>query len=174
MWSVFAALAATLSAAPSEGGEIENVRSLDLELRGTVAQRCAMGSVADMDFGNLARQQASATAHVTLDCNIPFDMTIEAVNGGLAHERLPRGEGPYAGTLPYEIGISMPVRKPGQSLVRRTIASRDLVGGHTVSSDGGIAVDGMDVTVSLGQPAGEAGLLGGNYSETIRITIAPS
>lgn len=173
MWLAFAALAAAGSIA-SDRGDIENVRQLDLEVRGDIAQHCAMGSIRDMDFGNLAGRRATATAHVSLDCNIPFTMIIEAANGALAHERSPRGEGGFSGTLPYEIGISLPVRKPSQTLVRRTIESRLLVGGHAIPSEGGIAVDGMDLTVSLGEPAAEAGLLGGNYSETIRITIAPS
>jgi hypothetical protein len=46
--------------------------------------------------------------------------------------------------------------------------------GGVISSNGGIATDGMVLAVELGQPSGEAGLLGGEYSETITITVSPT
>ncbi len=177
-----AALAAMLLAVPTiaiaadhNGGAIENVRSLDIAVQGTVTQRCAMGSVPNMDFGDLNRPGLSATARVQFSCNIPFNMQIRSANGGLAHAQMPMGQGPYSGTLPYQIAVTMPVRRPRTMVVENTFESRELRGsGRTISSEGGIAVDGLALSVLLGRPSGEAGLLAGQYGETIEITITPS
>lgn len=165
--------AAMLAASPAAAADIDNVRTLEIGVRGSIAERCAMGSVGNLDFGDLNRSGLSAVARVQLNCNIPFNMSIRAQNGGLANARLPNGQGPYAGTLPYTIGVEMPIRRPQAAVVSRSFQSRELAAGRTISSDGGIAVDGMSLSLSLGQPSGEAGLLAGDYSETIEITITP-
>jgi hypothetical protein len=166
---------AALLAAPAFAADIENAKTIDIEVQGRIAERCGMGSVGDMDFGDLNRPGLGATARVALDCNIPFNMTIRASNGALAHSAMPGGQGPYAGSLPYTIGVTMPVRRPQSSVVERSFDSRELRGGgRTISSEGGIAVDGVALSVALGRPSGEAGLLAGEYGETIEITITPS
>ena len=162
-----------LAASPAAAADVENVRTLEIGVRGSVVERCAMGSVGNLDFGDLNRPGLSATARVQLSCNIPFNMSIRSQNGGLSNDRLPDGQGPYAGTLPYTVGVEMPIRRPRASVVSRSFQSRELAGGRTISSDGGIAVDGLSLRLSLGRPSGEAGLLAGDYSETIEITITP-
>ncbi|WP_129792794.1 hypothetical protein [Sphingosinicella sp. CPCC 101087] len=172
---VVATFVAAIFAAPAGAADIENVRSLDLAVRGSIPERCAMGSIGNMDFGDLNRTGLGAQARVRLDCNIPFNMSIRARNGSLAHSDLPAGQGPYSGTLPYTIGVMMPVRRPQSAVIERSFESRELRGnGRTISSEGGIAVDGLALSVSLGRPSGEAGLLAGEYGETIEITITPS
>ena len=113
------------------------------------------------------------SARVALDCNIPFDMEIKATNGGLTHRTMPGGQGPYAGAVPYRLGVEIPVRRPQTGMVRQSFSSSQLRGGGTVSSMDGIATDGMTINVELGQAGGEAGLLAGDYSETIIVTIQP-
>lgn len=153
---------------------VENVKRVELNVHGEIAQFCALGAIDDMSFGDLTRQNLSRKARVALSCNVPFEMDIRAANGGLANDRYPQGQGPYAGTLPYTLDVSIPVLRPQSALVSRSFTSRQLMGGTAVSSAGGIALDGMDLTLSLGQPSGEAGLLAGNYGDTIVITVAPS
>jgi len=170
-----AAFAVAMSVAPAMAADVDNLRSVDIGVQGTIVQRCQMGSIGNMDFGNLERVGLGATARVALHCNIPFNMAIKAQNGALANDRMPMGQGPYSGSLPYTIGLSMPVRRPQTSVIEKTFESRELKGsGRTISSGGGIAVDGMALSVSLGRPSGEAGLLAGDYGETIEITITPS
>src|SRR3546814_14025509 len=98
------ALAAAAVGVPANGKEIQNVRSLDIAVSGAIRQHCAMGSIGDMDFGNLERRGLGVTAKVAFDCNVPFTMTIKGANGGLAHSVMPNGQGPYSGLLPYKIG----------------------------------------------------------------------
>ena len=167
-------LVGTALAAPARAADIQSARSLDLEVRGTIAQRCSMGSIGNMHFGDLSRTGLGATTRVQLECNVPFTMGIRAQNGGLTHTHMPRGQGPYAGTLPYSIGIEMPVRRPQSAMVGKTFESRQLIGGGSISTNGGIATEGMLLAVNLGTASGEAGLLAGSYGETITITVTPS
>lgn len=169
-----AALAAMLAAAPAAAAEIDNVRSLDLEVRGRIAEHCAMGSTGDMDFGDITRPGLAVTAQLQLDCNVPFTMSIRALNGGLAHAQMPMGQGPYAGTLPYNIGVRMPIRRPQAATLSKEFESRQLLSGPAFSTNEGIATEGMTLAINLGTASGEAGLLAGSYSETITITITPN
>jgi spore coat protein U-like protein len=172
--AALATLASATAAAPAIADEIDNVQKLDIAVNGTISQHCAMGSIADVDFGNLERRGLAMEARVAFDCNVPFTMTITGARGALTHTTMPGGQGPYGGALPYEIAVAMAVRHPAVELVSRTFASRQLQGGGVISSNGGIAADDMILAVELGHPSGEAGLLAGNYSETITITVSPT
>lgn len=167
------ALAASGIPVANKPTRVENARSIDVVVQGRIAQRCAIGEVPDTDFGNLDRPGLGMSARVALDCNIPFDMEIKAANGGLTHRTMPGGQGPYAGTVPYRLGVEIPVRRPQAGMVRQSFSSGQLRGGGTVSSMDGIATDGMIINVQLGSAAGEAGLLAGQYSEIITVTIQP-
>ena len=169
-----AALAIASFAAPASADEIDNARSVQIALDGTVAQRCAIGSVGDIDFGDVRRGGLNARSRVALDCNVPFTMNITGATGALTHTSMPLGQGPYAGSLPYSLGVSMPVRHPSIETVSKTFDSRQLLGGGHVSSNGGIATDGMVLSIELGTPSGDAGLLAGDYAETITITVTPN
>lgn len=174
-WAAFAAAGLAVPASAADiRTDIANVRSLDLEVRGQIAQRCIMGAVGDMDFGNLQRSGLGAQSRVAFNCNMPFNMTIKGRNGALAHSRMPGGQGPYGGTVPYSLGVEMAVRHPSTQMVSRRFDSRALQAGGTISSNGGIATDGLVLAVELGAPSGEAGLLAGEYSETITITVTPA
>jgi hypothetical protein len=173
--AAFAAGGLACLAFPADAADEQQFRALDIAVRGEIAQHCALGSVRGMDFGDISRPGLTASAPVRLSCNVPFNMTIEAENGGLAHQSYPQGQGPYSGKLGYLLGVSIPTRRPASSLISKSFESRDLTGaGKTVGSEGGIAVDDMMLSVALERPSGEAGLLGGQYFETIRITVAPS
>jgi len=149
-------------------------RSVELNVHGRIIEQCAIGNVGDMNFGDITRPDLKASARVAFNCNIPFKVDVRSANGGLANAQFPNGQGPYAGRLPYSIGFQIPVLKPSSSLVAQTFESRDLIGGRSFSSGGGIAADGMALTVALGRPSSEAGLLAGDYSETIIISVSPS
>lgn len=160
--------------AQAHSGETENAKRVELNVHGRIAEYCALGAIEDVDFGDLTRPNLSRKIAVPLSCNMPFRMTIRSAQGGLANETMPQGQGPYAGTLPYRVDVSVPVRLPRSATVRGSFSSRELVGTSVLSSDGGIALDGMELNVMLGTPASDVGLLAGNYSETIVITVAPS
>lgn len=165
-----AAVAALAIATPACANEIDNVRSFDIAVSGSIRQHCALGNVPDMDFGDLERRGLGIDREVAFDCNMPFTMTIK---GALTHTTMPNGQGPYGGQLPYSIGVKMPVRHPATRIIDRTFNSRQLIAGGVISSNGGIATDGMHLAIELGSPSGEAGLLAGDYSETITITVSP-
>lgn len=167
------AFALATAAVPASAGGIDNVRSLDVAVSGTVREHCAIGGIPDRDFGDLRRPGLGFETHVAFDCNIPFTMTIRGAQGALAHSTMPGGQGPYSGTLPYSLEVEMALRHPARSLLRRAFDSRQLQAGGAISSNGGIATDGMRLTVELGSPPGNAGLLAGDYTETITIVVTP-
>lgn len=163
----------SLCTQPAQAEDIDSARSLQIAVNGTVGQRCAIGNIGNVDFGDLERRGLGADARVALDCNVPFAMTITGQSGALTHTQMPHGQGPYSGSLPYSLKATVPVRHPSSETVSRTFASRELQSGGLISSNGGIATDGMTLSILLGEPAGEAGLLAGDYSETITITMSP-
>ena len=167
------ALVAAAFAAPVHASEIDNVRTLDIAVSGSVRQHCALGGVPDMDFGNLERRGLGVETRVAFDCNVPFTMTIKGASGALTHTRMPNGQGPYGGALPYSLAVEMPVRYPSTQMVSRSFNSKQIQAGGVISSNGGIATDGMVLAVQLGIPSGEAGLLAGDYAETITISVTP-
>lgn len=169
---VCAALA--LGAAPAHADELDYGPQVDIVVSGVISPRCGLGSVGDMDFGDLTKPKPGFRQRVALDCNIPFTMTIVGQSGALANTRMPQGQGPYAGTVPYAIGIELPVRHPAPQTISRTFASHQLRAGGSLTTNGGIATDDMYLAVEVGTPTGQAGLLAGEYSETITITISPS
>lgn len=164
---------ATLCAAPVYAGEIDDAQSIDLRVSGSIAQHCALGSVPNMDFGDLERRGLHIETEVAFDCNIPFTMVIAGSKGALTHTSMPNGQGPYGGQLPYTIGVAMPLRQPSMRMLTKSFSSRQIQAGGTISSNGAIATDGMTIAVELGRPSGEAGLLAGDYAETITITVSP-
>jgi hypothetical protein len=172
--AVGAALLIGVAATPAAAQEISNVKSMDIAVQGSIAQRCQMGAIPTADFGDLTRPGKSAAAKVALDCNVPFTMLIKAQNGALTHSDMPLGQGPYAGSVPYSLDIELPVRRPTTEMISKVFEGRSLLGGQSISSAGGIAIDGLLLRLSLGSVASEAGLLAGNYGEVIEITIAPN
>ena len=169
-----AAFAMLALASAAHADDIEGVRKLDIVVNGSIRQQCAMGNIGHFDFGNLERRGLGAEARVAFNCNMPFTMMIKGQNGALTNTIMPNGQGPYGGKLPYSIGVEMAVRHPATQMISRSFDSRQIQSGGTISSNGGIATDGMLLRVELGQPSGEAGLLAGEYSETITITVTPS
>lgn len=168
-----AAIFAMLCAAPLTAGEISNAQSMNLVVTGSIAEHCALGSVPNMDFGNLERRSLRIETHVAFDCNIPFTMVITGARGALTHTTMPSGQGPYSGALSYELGVTMPLRQPAARILSQSFASRQLLSGGKFTSNGAIATEGMTLNVELVRPAGGAGLLAGDYSETITITVSP-
>jgi hypothetical protein len=161
-------------AAPAAAQDISNVKSLDIAVQGSIAQRCQMGAVPTVDFGDLTRPGRFAAARVALDCNVPFTMLIKAQNGALVNSEMPHGQGPYAGSVPYSLDVELPVRRPTAEIISKVFEGRSLLGGQAISSAGGIAMDGLLLKLSLGSVSSEAGLLAGQYGEVIEITIAPN
>ena len=147
-------------------------RELSIELQGHITTVCALGSVGNVAFGELGQGGQVFGTDVGLTCNTPFDFTVKAANGGLSHETLPNGQGPYAGRLGYAFKVDIPVRDPAQRVVSGAFRSRDLVAGRSLSSGEGVAFDGARLRIEL-DPVVGAGLLGGRYSEVITVSIAP-
>ncbi|MEL6239529.1 MAG: hypothetical protein AAFQ90_13185 [Pseudomonadota bacterium] len=174
MSALFGALGwAIIGAQAAIAQSLDDAESFDLVLSGAVTEQCALGAISDIDFGNLERRGLAAQSDVAFYCNVPFTMRVQGAHGALTHTTMPAGQGPYTGAVEYSMGISMPLRNPSRRVVDRTFSSRALQAGGVVSSNGAIATEGMRLSIALSPHAGPAGLLAGDYSETITITVSP-
>jgi hypothetical protein len=171
---LIAGLLAAVSPSVAPAEEIDGLKSLNVSLYGRLDERCAVGAIDSVDFGDLTRPGGRAHSQVSLDCNLPISVTVSAAHGALANDHYPTGQGAYAGSVLYSLGFMVPVRRPSRDVVLRNFRGGDLIGaGQTFTTGDGIAVDGMSLEVSLEKPTAEAGLLAGSYGETIEITVTP-
>ncbi|MFN3536663.1 MAG: hypothetical protein ACK4Y4_04375 [Brevundimonas sp.] len=164
------ACAAIASAAEPAFPSAPSFSRVDVILAGSISARCDLFGGGDIDFGELAGNQ-TARARVALDCNVPFELSFQSARGGLAHTVLPAGEGPFAGTLDYTLDVSVPVIGPRRSTLHGRYESRSLMSRKTLGSGDAIAAGHAQIEIRTGSPLG-AGLLAGQYSETLSITVA--
>lgn len=177
-WAIAVAILVVASACPSAvAAHADNDRGLptfskiELGLDGHISARCEMGSGREIDFGQLTGGE-TATADLGFECNVPFEIGFQSMRGGLAHVAMPNGQGPFAGLLGYSLEVRVPTRSPEPRTLHANFDSRDLTGRKTLSSNGAIAAGGARLEFRTEAPRG-AGLLAGEYSETLSVTITP-
>lgn len=172
--------AATVLAAASLGAGVAHAHTdrdapsfskLVVALDGRIAPRCELGAGGAIDFGELTGGE-SVTAVVGFACNVPFDISFQSARGGLAHVTMPTGQGPFAGTLGYALDVTIPTLSPTPRTLHAHYESRSLVGRRTLSSDAAIAAGGAQLVFRTDAPQG-AGLLAGDYTETMSVTVTP-
>lgn len=168
------ALFSAIVSCPAAAETVEPAKSLSLDVQGHIAQRCSIGSAIGTNLGELSGARFAVASQMALDCNVPFNMSVRAINGAIANAVTPEGQGGYAGSLPYRLAIELPVRLPERELITREFDGRALVGGQSISSAGGIALDGLRLKLDVAGLSNNRQLLAGYYQEVIEITIAPS
>ena len=161
----------SLPVAPIGDSVVENSTGFDVLVAGRIPSRCALGRGGDIDFGELTGGLQRSVA-VGLDCNVPFDLSVKAANGAIAHTASAAGEGGFSGRLSYDLGIELPLSAPRIHVVSQTVGSHMLLSGLTISSGNAIAAGGVNISFMTKNPEG-LGLLAGDYSETIMMTISP-
>lgn len=167
--AALAAILATPVLAKPASASVEVGKTLNVAVEGRIVPRCEIQGGGDIDFGELSGGE-QATALFGLDCNVPFDLGVTSARGGLAHATKPQGEGPFAGVLPYDLTLTVPTLRPEPHVIRTNFSSIDHTG--VLSSGDGIAAGGGKIEFRTRQPAG-AGLLAGQYSETLTVTVTP-
>lgn len=168
--AIASASAASAEPKMDKGIEVSTSR-IDLTVRGGITPRCQLSGGGDVDFGELAGNR-TATASFGLDCNVPFDVGVQSARGGLAHSTMPQGQGPFAGTLPYELHLSFPTLRPARSTIQASFNSAEVMSRRNVSSGDGISGGAGKIEFRTQAPSG-AGLLAGRYSETLMLTVTP-
>ena len=134
-------------------------KTLNVNVVGQIVPRCEIQGGGDIDFGELTGGER-ATALFGLNCNVPFDLGVTSARGGLAHVTKPQGEGPFAGVLPYDVTLTVPTLRPEPRTVQASFSSADHVGMLS------------KIEFRTRQPTG-AGLLAGQYTETLTVTVTP-
>ncbi|HEX3917689.1 MAG TPA: hypothetical protein VHW60_10155 [Caulobacteraceae bacterium] len=169
-----ALLALLAVASAAHAGEIDKTGRPELSLTvvGEIDQHCGLAAIPSQSLGDLTQPTISADADVALQCNVPFSLLVRSVNGGLRNVAHPHGVGGYSGVRAYHLSVAMPVRLPGSQTVTADYSAADLVGGKSISSQGGVAFDGAHIHMDLDQLTAP-GLAAGNYVETIEFSILP-
>lgn len=173
------ALATLVGASNVVAGPTDKARGLEvgerleLALEGRIVERCEIQGGGNVDLGELSGGR-EMSASFGLDCNLPFQIDLRSERGGLAHVNQPLGEGPFAGTLVYDLKVAVPTLRPRgeRVLVEADFSSMELTSVRSVSSGEGISSGRGEVLLRTRAPTG-AGLLAGQYMETLTMTIAP-
>lgn len=162
------------SAGPAEGARgVELGTRLDLALEGRIVERCQIHGGGDVDLGELTAGK-EMSASFGLDCNIPFQIDLRSGRGGLVHTTQPLGEGPFSGSLIYDLKVVVPTLRPRGEKVRveAGFSSMELTGVGSLSSGEGISSGPGEISLRMRAPSG-VGLLAGQYTETLTVMIVP-
>lgn len=169
--AVLGAVVMAAGAGVARADTLESTSGFDVAVTGRIVSDCRLSGGGAIDLGELTGNEV-VTADFGLRCNVPFDISFESARGGLAHVTKPRGEGPFAGTLAYTLNVAVPTRSPQDGMMSAAYASADLTARKTLSSGEAIAAGGGRLQIRTQRPQG-AGLLAGEYVETINVTLQP-
>ena len=145
---------------------------LSVTLSGRIEDHCSISGGGTLALGELTPGEGIA-ADFSLDCNVPFDIRILSTEGGLAHLTKPDGEGPFAGRLLYDISLRIPTSSPASSMLTGSFSSTQLAAEAVMSSGSAVAAPGNSRLALTTRGVPGPGLLAGDYSEILTISIEP-
>lgn len=169
--ALLCAAAVLTGAGAVQADSLESTSGFDVAVTGRIVSDCRLTGGGTIDLGELTGNEV-VTADFGLRCNVPFDLSFESASGGLAHVAKPRGEGPFAGTLAYTLNVAVPVLAPQAGVMSAAYSSADLTARKTLTSGEAIAAGGGQLQIRTQRPQG-AGLLAGEYVETLSVTLQP-
>ena len=169
--ALLGAAAVLTGAGAVQADSLESTSGFDVAVTGRIVSDCRLTGGGTIDLGELTGNEV-VTADFGLRCNVPFDLSFESARGGLAHVAKPRGEGPFAGTLAYTLNVAVPVLAPQAGVMSAAYSSADLTARKTLTSGEAIAAGGGQLQIRTQRPQG-AGLLAGEYVETLSVTLQP-
>ncbi len=163
--------ASASAAVPIDASTQQLSNSVSLAVSGTISSHCQLSGGGSVELGRLSGDE-HFVAPFGLDCNVPFDIGVRSQRGGLVNSRQPLGEGPFSGTLLYDVRVSFPVLRPERTLVEASFNSMEITAGGVLSSGEGISAGGGAIELRTIAPSG-AGLLAGRYTETLSLVLVP-
>lgn len=163
-------LAATSVCAREKDSSVGDA-SINLVLFGSIASKCSVGGGGTINLGELSGSQ-QVSARFDVGCNVPFEMIFRSLSGGIAHVKQPQGEGPYAGVVPYRLGVSVPALSPLPTELHADFTSSQMVAGGVLNSGDAIAAGGGEIRLQTEMAPGRD-LLAGQYADSITIVINP-
>jgi len=163
-------LVATCANASDESSRAGDA-AVDLVLFGNIPSKCSVGGNGTIDLGELSGRQ-QATVRFDVGCNVPFEMIFRSTSGGIAHVKQPQGEGPYAGMLPYRLGVDVPALSPLPTKLHADFTSNQMLAGAVLNSGDAIAAGGGEISLQTDTAPGRD-LLAGQYADEITIVIHP-
>jgi hypothetical protein len=108
-----AAFAAALGGLCWPAGAIPGAGQVQIELLGNMVSYCSNNTtVQQVDVGDL-RQPGSVNIALTVDCNAPFQYTMQSQNGAMRLESAPANTPPGAAEVPYNVRMRIPLTLGG-------------------------------------------------------------
>jgi len=145
--------------------------SVKILLSGSITANCSVGGGGNLEMGELSVPRR-AVARFDLGCNLPFELVFRSSSGGIVHNERPQGEGPYVGTVPYRLDVTIPALSPQPMQLRADFTSDQMFSGGVLTSGEAIAAGGGEISLQTMVP-GDRDLLAGEYIDTISIMINP-
>lgn len=141
-----------------------------VSIRGNVVPACTItGLATSLALGNLTAS-GSATLNFTATCNAPFSYSLDSAFGGLRHSSGATTPSGFSALFPYTVRAILPT---DAGSIDNTCTSASISNGATTclfsDSGTGIAINSA-AQLQLGW-TGVPNLLGGNYSDTLTLTI---
>lgn len=159
-------------ATASEGAFAKSAgSSVDLVIAGTISANCTVGGGGTIDLGQLDADKR-VSASFDLGCNVPFEIIFRSASGGIAHSEKPEGEGPYAGIVPYRLGVTVPTLSPLPDEMTASFTSAQMMQGGSLDSGEAIAAGGGEIYLQTENIA-DRELLAGRYADSISVVINP-
>lgn len=145
--------------------------SLNIILNGQIPSDCGVGGGGVIALGEMTGSEQVSTPF-DLTCNVPFELVFTSASGGMVHEDKPLGEGPYKGTVPYQLDVTVAGKSPRPVELTGRFDSASMIAGTTLSSGEAIAAARGQIVLQNKLREGDE-LLAGRYKDSIRITINP-
>jgi len=154
--------------ASAEAGD----RSVEIEVTGSIAPYCANSETnIPVDLGKLDRP-GKVVAGFTVDCNAPFQYTMQSEHGAMRLENAPADADREKTTHPYTVRLRIPLTRGGE--INDTCTSADIKQGAITCkfSDSGekIAIN-QKATANITWSAPQDGLQPGNYSDNLTVSV---
>lgn len=155
------------AAIPSDGGR----NSVTISYVGAITSSCELKfDTFQFELGPVAPDK-TADVSFSVDCNEPYQITLQSTNGGLLGPPVPSGRG-FSNLVPYELEVSIAGGPSSGSCRSETLKSTE-PGNCRVLDSGGEIAAGLSGLARLRLKPGSADYVAGNYADTITINIQP-
>lgn len=170
--TALAAVALAIYAIAGASPSPEPVRnSVTINYVGTISPTCEL-NFASLSFAvGAVAPDKTADVSFSVNCNEPYEITLQSLNGGLLGPPIPTDKG-FSNLIPYELDVSVAGGPTSGACPSETLRSTSTDNCRVLSSGNDIAA-GLAGQARLRLKPGSADYVAGDYADTITISIAP-
>lgn len=142
--------------------------TVEIEVTGSIKPYCATNStVLPLHIGDITRPGAMSASFI-VDCNAPFQYSLQSENGAMLLKGAPRGEN----EIPYDVRVRIPLTRGGE--INDTCKSAALRTGAVTckfSDSGGKIALSQRAEASVNWLIPDQQLFGGQYHDNLKIFL---